>query len=109
MQTSYTVTDDNDVVVGQADPTQTGDTAWTLDNILVDAEARGVGHGAALLTAVSADADAGGVTVTLTATPGGDYSWSGPKQLLKWFGRHDWVSTDDDPFLMVREPQPTEP
>lgn len=109
MQTNYTVTDDNDTVVGQADLTQTGDTAWTLDSIHVDPEARSLGHGATLLTAVGADGDLVGVTITLTATPGVDYTWNGSKQLLKWFGRHGWVSTEDDPFLMVRDPQPIEP
>ncbi len=95
----------NGTTVGEAHLTDTGVNLANLDTIHVAEAERGNGYGSALLAQVCAAADTDGVTVTLTAEPAPGSPFT-PKQLVKWFGRNHWVSSDEDLYTMTRTPNP---
>jgi N-acetylglutamate synthase-like GNAT family acetyltransferase len=92
-----------ETVVGEAHLTDTGVNLVNLDSIQVTDPQRGNGYGSQLLDQVAAAAAAEGVTVTLTCAPTEGSPFSA-KTLCKWFGRHGWISSDDDLYQMSREP-----
>lgn len=94
---------DGTAVVGEAHLTDTGVNLVNLDSIQVTDEQRGNGFGSQLLGQVAAAAAAEGVTVTLTCAPT-EGSPFNAKTLCKWFGRHGWLSSDDDLYQMSRDP-----
>lgn len=102
MQSHYGLTI-GDEVVGSADLSEVPGGAWRLDLISIVEDHRGQGFGGALLDVVVSQADASGDTVILDIPPEPD----GPidaRHLCKWFGRHGWISADDDLLSMSRTP-----
>lgn len=105
MLNTYQQTDGQSNVVGTATLTEVPDqqATWRLDHIEVIPEAWGNGWGSLLLDAVKDAADSEGVVLVLTVSDPGDQAPLSRRKLCKWFGRHGWISAEDDLYEMTRQ------
>lgn len=84
-----------------------GSTMVLITSIEVAAEARGRGHGAALLRHAVDTADARGITLALVVNPDGSPNALGEVELAAWYGRYGFSRVDAESpgaILMRRQP-----